>query len=99
MRDLDPIYEYIKGKGWVAQSNLVTMDCGTEVRYEIRKPRPLSEERYLRLEKSNHPEIDISILSMFRFWSLSCARGDSYEIMARDYHLIVVTPVHTVSEE
>jgi hypothetical protein len=35
----EPIYEFIKGKGWVPESPvLTTMLCGTVVRLEPRKP-------------------------------------------------------------
>lgn len=36
----EPIYEFVKGKGWVScTSNVITMRCGTRVRLELRIPR------------------------------------------------------------
>jgi hypothetical protein len=35
----EPIYEYIKGQGWVVQSSpVITLKCGTRVRVERRAP-------------------------------------------------------------
>lgn len=34
----EPIYTYVKGKGWLVCSSTVTMHCGTLVNLEKRKP-------------------------------------------------------------
>jgi hypothetical protein len=35
----EPIYNYVKGEGWVLTlENLITMACGTVVRLEYRRP-------------------------------------------------------------
>lgn len=36
----EPIYEFVKGKGWVPRTGLiVTMRCGTRVKLELRPPK------------------------------------------------------------
>lgn len=34
----EPIYEFVKGKGWLIVTDTVTLACGTCVKVEIRKP-------------------------------------------------------------
>lgn len=51
---MEPTYEYIKGKGWVLQSNtVVTMQCGTVVRIVPRNPNP--GERWQSASIAMHP--------------------------------------------
>lgn len=65
----EPLYEYVKGKGWVVvvktvKSVLATMNCGTEVRIEARPPN--MGELFLRA--GNFDEEGGPDLEKFIYW-------------------------------
>lgn len=47
---MEPTYEYVRGQGWVPSvGQIVTMECGTKVRLEIRDPRPGERKQQNRM--------------------------------------------------
>ena len=92
----EPIYEYVKGEGWVIINNTVTMKCGTVVSYEIRNPK--ANEDYKRLLRSDYCEGDIPrVLAETTFERLSIARqGPQHYVRMSVRYLLVV--IHTVSK-
>lgn len=40
----EPTYVYVKGEGWVIEQNIITLACGTRVRWEIKQWNELTQE-------------------------------------------------------
>lgn len=70
----EPIYNFVRGKGWVPVTNAVKMLCGTIVEFEIRTP--VHGESYLRCTKGPlTAETWIQDLESMPFAHLSHANG------------------------
>lgn len=90
----DPIYEYVKGEGWVPRSSvIVTLGCGTTVRLEKRNPEPGEKfgvfpsmvrlEEYLIDIRSNSRDYRYS------YYSIACSKPDPDS----QYFYITLVPV------
>lgn len=87
----EPLYEYVKGKGWVIHDNTtLTMRCGTVVRWERRMPESHERSRSFYSSRSLEECLEILKIKHFR----DCHIGirdvdyDSYE-----YQYFVLIPV------
>lgn len=88
MPEPEPIYEYIPGSGWVATvTNILTMRCGTIVRWEQRWPN--GGERSIIFY--SYRELD-DCLDRLKRVTLSTASSYVRE-QEEDYQCFVLIPV------
>lgn len=97
----EPLYEFIKGKGWVATvPAVVTLRCGTVVRLEFRPAK--KDEMYdgcgwstEYFDRNGIPNVELwkSELTKVRYDELIKARGDFDPTTRPRYTQVVAVPL------
>lgn len=88
MNEPELFYSYVRGQGWVVCNNIITMACGTVVRWERRLPK--CDERSRGFYSSRDLEECLDMLKDRRF--TDTAYGERLDTDG-EYQYFTLTPV------